>query len=65
MTSRRTRALLACIRDARAAELMRELLGERESEQQRIAELKREVRELRQILRKLCIVTHLSPHEID
>jgi uncharacterized protein YhaN len=65
MSRRRVRAILACVRDARAAELLRTLLAEHEKEQSRLAELQREVRELRLMVRKLCQVANVPRYAID
>jgi hypothetical protein len=65
MLERRIRAVLACIRDARAAELLRDLLKEREIERARLAELRREVHELRLMLRRLCQATEVPQYRID
>ena len=65
MSERRIRAVLASIRDARVAELLRDLLQEREAERARLAELRREVYELRMMLRRLCYATDVPAYRMD
>ena len=65
MSEHRVRAVLSCIRDARAAELLRDLLKDRAAERARIAELRREVHDLRLMLRRLCDAVDVPQYRID